>query len=58
MRSTNPHDLPIRFSYGVSRLEPGGNPDEAVRMSDEAMYRAKPNTGARHVMAADWQRSN
>ena len=23
--------MPIRFSYGVSRLEPGGNPDEAVR---------------------------
>jgi len=58
LRSTNPSDLPIRFSYGVHRLEPGGNPDEAVRLADEAMYRAKPHTGARHVMAADWQRSN
>ena len=58
LRSANPTDLPIRFSYGVSRLEPGGNPDEAVRLADEAMYRAKPHTGARHVMAADWQRSN
>jgi len=58
LRSTNPSDLPVRFSYGVSRLEPGGNPDEAVRLADEAMYRAKPHTGARHVMAADWQRSH
>ncbi len=58
LRSPVGDELPIRFSYGVSRLEPGGSPDEAVRLADEAMYRAKPHTGARHVMAADWQRSN
>ena len=33
--------LPIRFSVGISRLEAGGNPDDAVREADEAMYRAK-----------------
>ena len=33
--------LPIRFSVGISRLKAGGNPDEAVREADEAMYRAK-----------------
>jgi diguanylate cyclase (GGDEF)-like protein len=33
--------LPIRFSVGISRLEAGGNPEDAVREADEAMYRAK-----------------
>ena len=33
--------LPIRFSVGISRLNAGGNPDDAVREADEAMYRAK-----------------
>ena len=33
--------LPIRFSVGISKLAAGGNPDEAVREADEAMYRAK-----------------
>jgi diguanylate cyclase (GGDEF)-like protein len=56
LRAANPSDLPIRFSYGVSRLDPGANPDEALRMADEAMYRKKPNAGARNVMVADWQR--
>jgi len=57
LRSTNPHDLPIRFSCGVSRLEPGGNPDEAVKLADEAMYRSKNHSGPRHVMVADWQKN-
>ena len=48
--------LPIRFSYGVSRLEPGGNPDEALKVADEAMYRKKANSGATKVMVADWQK--
>jgi diguanylate cyclase (GGDEF)-like protein len=56
LRAANPSELPIRFSYGVSRLDPGGNPDEALRLADEAMYRKKPNAGARNVMVADWQR--
>lgn len=56
LRTANTNELPIRFSYGVSRLEPGGNPDEALRMADEAMYRKKPNAGARNVMVADWQK--
>jgi diguanylate cyclase (GGDEF)-like protein len=33
--------LPIRFAVGIGRLEAGGNPDEALREADEAMYRAK-----------------
>lgn len=49
-------ELPVRFSCGVSRLDPGGNPDEALRAADEAMYRTKPNAGARNVMVADWQK--
>jgi len=56
LRAAGTSELPIRFSYGVSRLEPGGNPDEALRMADEAMYRKKPNAGARNVMVADWQK--
>ena len=32
--------LAIQFSFGVSRLEPGGNPDDALRAADAAMYRA------------------
>ncbi len=33
--------LPIRFSVGMSRLAAGGNPEDALREADEAMYRAK-----------------
>lgn len=33
--------LPIRFAVGIGRLDPGGNPDDAMREADEAMYRAK-----------------
>lgn len=55
LRSTPTRELPIRFSYGVSRLEPGGNPDEAVKLADEAMYRSKAQAGARNVMVADRQ---
>lgn len=33
--------LPIRFSVGMSHLPAGGNPDDALREADEAMYRAK-----------------
>ena len=35
--------IPIRFAVGVARLDPGGNPDEALREADEAMYRTKPD---------------
>jgi len=31
----------ITFSVGLSRLAPGGQPDEAVRAADESMYEAK-----------------
>jgi diguanylate cyclase (GGDEF)-like protein len=55
LRATATRELPIRFSYGVSRLEPGGNPDEAVKLADEAMYRSKSQAGARNVMVADRQ---
>ena len=55
LRSTTTRELTIRFSYGVSRLEPGGNPDEAVKLADEAMYRAKTEVVARNVMVADRQ---
>ena len=33
--------LPIRFAVGIGRLHPGGNPEDALREADEAMYRAK-----------------
>ena len=33
--------LPIRFAVGIGRLLPRGNPEEALREADEAMYRAK-----------------
>ena len=39
--------LPIRFAVGMSRLPPGGNPEEALREADEAMYRAKRRRPAR-----------
>ncbi|MBY0493921.1 MAG: diguanylate cyclase [Cyanobacteria bacterium] len=55
LRVTASRELPIRFSYGVSRLDPGGNPDEAVKLADEAMYRSKAQRGARSVMVADRQ---
>jgi diguanylate cyclase (GGDEF)-like protein len=57
LRAAQPSELPVRFSYGVSVLEPGGSPDQALRAADEAMYRAKPS-GARKVMVADWQRDS
>jgi diguanylate cyclase (GGDEF)-like protein len=34
--------LAIRFSVGIAELAAGGNPEEALREADEAMYRAKP----------------
>ena len=33
--------LPIRFAVGIGRLAAGGNPEDALRDADEAMYRAK-----------------
>ena len=33
--------LPIRFAVGIGRLDAGGNPEDALREADEAMYRAK-----------------
>ena len=38
--------VPIRFSVGLARLDAGGNPDEALREADEAMYRAKRKRAA------------
>jgi diguanylate cyclase (GGDEF)-like protein len=38
--------IPIRFAVGVARLEAGGNPDDALREADEAMYRTKPGGSA------------
>ena len=39
-------EMAIAFSYGVSELAAGGQPDAALRAADEAMYRAKPETAA------------
>ena len=42
--------LPIRFSVGISHLPAGGDPDDALREADEAMYRGKrrrPSSRAR-----------
>ena len=33
--------LPVRFAVGIGHLKPGGNPEDALREADEAMYRAK-----------------
>jgi diguanylate cyclase (GGDEF)-like protein len=33
--------LPIRFAVGIGRLDAGGNPEDALREADEAMYRSK-----------------
>lgn len=33
--------LPIRFAVGIGKLAPGGNPEDALREADEAMYRGK-----------------
>lgn len=57
LRIPNTRQLPIRFSYGVSRLDPGANPDAALKSADESMYRAKAHSASRSVMVADWQRS-
>ena len=46
--------VPIRFSVGIGHLAPGGNPDEALKEADEAMYRGKRKRAAarpRHEMA-------
>lgn len=42
VRAAGSGELPLSFSYGVAALAPGGQPDEALRAADEAMYRAKP----------------
>jgi len=39
-------EMAIAFSYGVSELAAGGQPDAALRAADEAMYRAKPESAA------------
>lgn len=37
-----PGELAVTFAYGVAHLEPGGNPEDAIRQADEAMYARKP----------------
>jgi GGDEF domain-containing protein len=34
--------LAVSFSVGIAALEPGGEPEEAVKAADELTYRAKP----------------
>jgi diguanylate cyclase (GGDEF)-like protein len=42
LRRRSPNDPPsIPFSVGIAQLPPGGNPDEALKQADEAMYREK-----------------
>jgi diguanylate cyclase (GGDEF)-like protein len=38
--------LPIRFAVGIGRLRAGGNPEDALREADEAMYRTKRKRAA------------
>jgi diguanylate cyclase (GGDEF)-like protein len=40
--TASPGELPVRFAFGIGNLPPGGDPDEALRAADEAMYRMKP----------------
>jgi diguanylate cyclase (GGDEF)-like protein len=46
LRSSAHGEIPIAFSYGVAVLEPGGQPEAALRVADEAMYRAKPQVSS------------
>jgi diguanylate cyclase (GGDEF)-like protein len=41
LRAVARGDIAIAFSYGISELDAGGQPDAALRAADEAMYRAK-----------------
>ena len=42
LRAVRRGEIAIAFSHGTSELAAGGQPDEALRAADEAMYRAKP----------------
>jgi GGDEF domain-containing protein len=42
LRAVPRGEILIAFSHGTSELAAGGQPDEALRAADEAMYRAKP----------------
>lgn len=37
----------VRFSYGIATVEPGGNPEEALRAADRRMYDAKSGAAAK-----------
>ncbi len=37
----------VRFSYGIASVEPGGNPEEALRAADRRMYDAKSGAAAK-----------
>jgi diguanylate cyclase (GGDEF)-like protein len=39
---------PISFSVGIATLEPGGEPEEAVKAADQSMYRAKESRPKGH----------
>ncbi len=41
VRRLAPHGVPIRLSVGAAMAQPGLGVDELIRLSDEAMYRAK-----------------
>jgi diguanylate cyclase (GGDEF)-like protein len=49
--TASPGELPVRFAFGIGNLPAGGDPDEALRAADEAMYSAKP-ASSRHLGAA------
>jgi diguanylate cyclase (GGDEF)-like protein len=42
--TVSPGELPVRFAFGIGNLPPGGDPDEALRAADEAMYLVKPQS--------------
>lgn len=37
----------VRFSYGIATVDPGGNPEEALRAADRRMYEAKSGAAAK-----------
>ncbi|MDO8678507.1 MAG: hypothetical protein Q7R30_08085 [Acidobacteriota bacterium] len=47
--TTNVVQLKSRLSeyLRIGHLAPGGNPDEALKAADEAMYRTKPGRSGR-----------
>ena len=45
------HEIRASLSIGAVMVEPGSDPDEALRLADQALYRAKRDGRDRTVTA-------